>query len=174
MTTQKLTDEQIANAVRNDYGDACFTLGDRVFPVKDLDYDSYVEMMRLAQPVIELVAGALDIKDGDGEADLALNPANIDYARIIELCGKDLPKMAWLCCKQSDYKITVDQVKQLARRPQVLIEVVLIQVQHNKLVEEFAGFFPRIGERLYALVPSMAEAMKPATVDTNDPTPLSS
>lgn len=153
-----VTDELISNAVRNDYGDdAVFTLGDRTFPVKDLSYDDYIEFVRLARPIVTGAVAGFDLMSGD------FNPLALDYEALLELAGKELPKMAWLCCRQSDPKITVDQVKALARRPYPLIDAVLVQVKHNQMVNELKDFFPVVVKRLMELAPTVQGAMDPVT-----------
>lgn len=158
--TPLLDQDTIVSAVRNDYPDKFFPLGDRIFPVKDLDYDSYVEFMRLSKSIAELVRDVMDLSDaGDGKMGLSFNLASLDMNRIIEVAGKDLPKLVLICCKASDEKMTEKEVKRLAKRPQVLLEVVLIQIKHNKMVEEFVSFFPRIAGRLSDLVEETTAAL---------------
>jgi hypothetical protein len=155
-----LDPDTIVHAVRNDYPGHEFVLGDRVFPVKDLDYDSYVEFMRLSKSIAELMRDAMDLSDGgDGKMGLNFNLAGLDMNRVIEVAGKDLPKLVLLCCRASDEKVTEKEVKRLAKRPQVLLEVVLIQIKHNKMVEEFVSFFPRIAGRLSDLVEDTTSAL---------------
>jgi hypothetical protein len=163
-----VTEELISNAVRNDYGaDAVFTLGDRTFPVKDLSYDDYIEFVRLARPIITGAVAGFDLMSGD------FNPMAIDYEDLLSLAGKELPKMAWLCCRASDAKITIDQVKALARRPYPLIDVVLVQVKHNQMVAELKDFFPVVVKRLMELAPEVQGAMESVTtsVSTTEETP---
>lgn len=166
----EITPTQVANAARNDYQTEeghSFTLGDRQFEIKDLDYDSYIEFCNLARPIIAAVSGALELSDGknnNGEMGLSFNPATMDFDQLIGLAGKELPRMAHICCRQSDPKIKVDEVKRLARRPHFLLEAVLLQVKHNQLVKEFADFFPRIAAAMNDLVPTAQEAMTPTTI----------
>jgi hypothetical protein len=157
----ELTSEQIHNAVRNEYPDKSFQLGDRTFPVKDLSYDDYLEFCDLARPIIESVVGIVDLSMADGKSDVEFNPAGLDFNQIIKLAGKELPRMAWICCRQSDPNITIDEVKRLARRPMALLTVVLAQVQHNQMVQEFVDFFQSLAQRVSGLAPELAQAAKP-------------
>lgn len=157
-TTPTLTDTQIADAVRNDYPDDSFALGHgderRVFPIKDLSYDSYIEFLKLARPVMDLLIGSLDVAmDEKGEPTLTIRRESLDLDVLLDVAGTSLPRLAHLCCKQSDPRITVDEVKRLARRPMDLLDVVIKQVQHNKIVQEFADFFPRLVTSLSQLAP---------------------
>lgn len=159
-----ITPETISNAVRNEHPNVpAIVLGpegaQREFPLKDLDYDSYIDFCRLAKPIITAVASGMAVKtDEKGEVDLGFNPFDLDFDTLIEMAGENLPRMAWLCLKQSEPKISIGEVKKLARRPQVMIEIVLAQVKHNEMVQEFASFFPRILQALTDLAPE-AKAM---------------
>jgi hypothetical protein len=162
----------IAQAVRNDAVDT-FTLSNpklaltRTFEIKHLEYDAYIEFCDLARPILQAVATGLDLGAMSSDFKLQFNPAKIDFSEIIRLAGKELPRMAWLCCKQTDPKITVDEVKRLGYRPQMLLNVVLKQIKHNEMVQEFADFFPLIAEQFAALLPAAQEAMTPiATAPT--------
>lgn len=152
--------EEIHNAVRNEHHKH-FVLGDREFPIKDLAYDDYLEFIDLARPIIESVADSLNVVgDGAGGSEVKLDPLGLDFQKLIKLAGHELPRMAWICCKQSDPKIAIADVKRLAKRPFPLIEVVLIQVQHNKLIEEFQDFFPRLGKIVGEMVPEAQAAVE--------------
>ena len=158
-----LTESQIADAVRNDYPEASFTLGQseaaRTFPIKDLSYDAYIEFLKVGKPILDLVIGAITVTtDENGDSQIAFNKEAVDLDLVIEMAGTSLPRLAHLCCKQSDPKITVDQVKALARRPMDLLDVVLKQVKHNQLVQEFADFFPRLVTSLSQLAPESTTA----------------
>lgn len=150
----EITDIKIANAARNEY-DASFVLGGRTFPIKDLGYDDYIEFIKLSKPVVEAVLGAVSVAtDEHGEAQVNLEPTGVDFDALIDMAGTNLPRLAWMCCRQSDTRITVDEVKRLARRPMELMDVVLAQIKHNQIVEELAKFFPRLVTSLTTLAPS--------------------
>lgn len=140
-------------AVRNSYPDNVLQLGARTFEMKDLDYDSYIEFLELSRPLIAAVGTAIELKSDNGEMGLAFNPMALDYENLIRMAGKDLPKMAQICLRQSDPSIKVDEIKRLARRPHVLVEIVLKQVKHNGIVQEFADFFQRMGAAITDLMP---------------------
>jgi hypothetical protein len=74
--------------------------------------------------------------------------------------------MAWICCKQSDSKVSIADVKRLARRPFPLIEAVLLQIKHNEIVKEFQSFFPRLGKIIGELVPEVNRVAQPVAVET--------
>lgn len=160
----RLSPTLIHNAVRNEHGKS-FTLGDREFPVKDLSYDDYLEFVDLARPIIEQVTSALEIHGVDGDPQIDLNPINLDYKQLIKLAGHELPRMAWICCKQSDPKISIADVKRLGRRPMHLLEVIMLQVKHNELVKEFQDFFPRLAKVVGEMVPDVKQAVMPSTVE---------
>lgn len=167
-----LSTTDIAKATRNE-GYGTFLLenphandgkGDsREFELKHLDYDSYLEFCDLARPILQTVAGGLDL-GGLASGDLQFNPAKIDFGEILRQAGSELPRMVWLCCKQTDPKITLEEVKRLGYRPQAMLTVVLKQIKHNEMVQEFASFFPKIVEQFTALLPDMEQAVKPTTI----------
>jgi hypothetical protein len=161
------TREDVFNAVRNEYPDKSFVLGDRVFPVKDLSYDAYVEFMELSRPILTMLVDSLELKNQNGEVDVEFNPAGFDVEKLIKLAGNELPRMAWLCCKQSDPNISIQDVKKLARRPQTMVQVVLAQVKHNDLAREFADFFKQIVGQIQELVPAAAEVVAPVSMTTS-------
>jgi hypothetical protein len=151
----------------NDYG-TTFKLGDREFALKDLDYLSYIEFVKLASPLVEVVVSVIQpsIKVGDnGEAipDFDLNILGMDIPALCDIAGDNLPRMVLLMCRQSAPDIqTADLIgpSGLVRTPFPLIEAVLKQIRHNKMVEEFVSFFPRLGGLLGELAPSLAEIAK--------------
>lgn len=153
--TVAITEETIASAVKNEWGKT-FTLGDREFEIKDLGYFDYVEFVALAKPLMTVAMNGLEMTTKDGEIGVDFNPAAVDLDQIIAIAGKELPKLAHLVCKQSDAKIKVSEVAELARRPQRLLEVVLMQIMHNKMIEEFASFFQRLAAMTQALLPDAA------------------
>jgi hypothetical protein len=162
-TTRQLTEEDKYKAATNS-GYGTFTLGTREFEIKDLEYDDYLEFCRMAQPIIKAVANAVEPKIEGGRISTQLNPAGIDFDVLIELAGKQLVKMAMICCRQSEPKITEKEVKKLGRRPQNLLEVVLLQIHHNGLVQEFVDFFQRMSSRVAEMMPAAQEAMMPVAM----------
>lgn len=170
MSDTTLTTSTIMQAARNEAA-GTFTLSNpsgesKTFEIKHLSYDAYIEFCELARPILTTMSGALALDMSNGEFGLKFNPLNIDYEQVIKLAGKELPRMAWLCCKQSDPKITIDEVKRLGHRPQNLIAVVLQQVKHNDMVKEFADFFPQIVGQLTDLLPAAQEAVAPKPMET--------
>lgn len=166
-----LSQSEISRAARNEPVGS-FTLKnthtgeEREFELKDLEYDSYIEFVDLARPIIAAVAGAVQSRDNHGEFQLAFDPAGIDFGELIRLAGKELPRMALIVCRQSDPKIKLDDVKRLGRRPMQLLEIVLQQIKQNQIVQEFSDFFPRIATALQELLPAAQSAMTPVQAPT--------
>jgi hypothetical protein len=154
-----LTVSDIARARRNEPV-GTFTLSNprtgesKTFEMMDLDYDAYIEFCELARPIISECYNAFNVSNEGGELKLGFDPMSLDFGAILKLAGKELPKMAWLCCKMSEPKIKIDEVKRLGHRPQALLEVVLMQIKHNQIVQEFADFFPRLGKAIEELLPT--------------------
>lgn len=177
--TPVLSQETIVAAATNTWGKE-FTLGEgdkqRVFSVKDLDYFSYVEFVTRAKPLITLAANGMEYKSDGGVLDLQFNPANLDIDAILASCMKDLPKLAWLVCKQTDPAIKPEEVANLAHRPQRLIEIIMLQVMHNNMIQEFGTFFQRLTGLVMAMMPDMAKATQPSETvseSTTEETPSS-
>jgi hypothetical protein len=153
-----LTEEQIHRAARNE-AVGTFRLthpktGEfKEFELEDLDYDSYIEFCELARPIVSSVYNAFSINSEAGEVKLGFDPTSVDFSELLRLAGKELPKMAWLCCRLSDPKIKIEEVKRLAHRPHAMLEVVMMQIKHNQIVQEFADFFPRIAKAIEDLAP---------------------
>lgn len=172
-----LTPADIHRAQRND-AVATFTLANpttgesKEFELKDLDYDSYIEFMDLARPIISAVYNSFAVENDGGQIGLGFNPVGLDFQELIKLAGKELPKMAWLCCRMSDPKIKLDEVKRLGHRPHNLLMVVLNQIKHNQIVQEFADFFPQIAKAIEDLAPK-ATANETTTDTTEKETPAS-
>ena len=167
--SETLTEEQKISAAKNEWGKT-FRLGDREFEIKDLGYFDYLEFVSLVRPLIGVITEGLQLGDAGGELNLNFDPASIDLDKILGLCGKELPKMAQLVCKQTDPKNKAEEVAELARRPQRLVEVVLMQIMHNKMIEEFGNFFTRLTSMVTVLMPDVAKATAPSVVPTESMT----
>lgn len=159
--TPQITEEMKVAAAKNEWGKT-FKLGDREFEIKDLTYFDYVEFVSLAKPLITVAASGIEMKNIDGELGISFDATALDFDQLMGLCGKELPRMGYLVCRQSDPKIKEAEVAMLAHRPQRLVEIVLLQILHNKMIEEFGGFFQRLTGIVTALVPSMG-ALTPSS-----------
>jgi hypothetical protein len=146
----------------------------REFELMDLDYDSYIEFMDLARPIITSVYNSFALENSGGEIKLGFDPMGLDFQELLKLSGNELPKMAWLCCRMSDPKIKIADVKRLGHRPHLLLEVVLMQIKHNQIVQEFADFFPRIAKAIEDLAPKATTDETTLPADTTaETTPAS-
>jgi hypothetical protein len=175
MSETTLTEQEVIAGAKNEWQKE-FTLGAKTFEVKDLGYFDYIEFIGLAKPLVTVAASALEMGTKDGEMKVEFNPANLDLDQIIKLCGKELPRMAGIVCRQSMPKISDKEVAELARRPQRLVEIVLLQVMHNNMIQEFGTFFQRLTGMVTSLVPDMAKVAAPSeigTASTTEETPSS-
>ena len=163
----QITDEQKIQAAQNEWGKT-FKLGpagsEREFEIKDLPYFDYIEFMSLAKPLIKIAAGSLEMGNSGGELVADFNPGNLDFDEIIKICGKELPRMGQLICKQTDPKIKAEEVAVLAHRPQRLIELVLLQILHNNMIQEFGNFFTRLTAMVTVMMPDLAKAATPSEI----------
>lgn len=156
-----ITDEMKLNAAKNEWGKT-FTLKDQTFEILDLQYFDYLEFITLGKPLIAVVANGLEMGNEGGEINVNFNPTGLDFDQILGLCGKELPKMAWLVCKQSQPRIKQEEVCLLAHRPQRLVEIVLLQILHNNMIQEFGSFFTRLTAIVSALMPDVAKMTAPS------------
>jgi hypothetical protein len=141
-----MTQVEIVRAATNDPSLALRTikLGDREFPVLDLEYDDYMLFIAQVQPLIEALLGSLPGVKNTGLLD-SLTPAT-----LITYCAKSLPEMARIVCAQSDPTITVAEVKKLGKTPFVLATVVLAQIEQNQIITAVKSFFEQIAPLLRA------------------------
>lgn len=161
-----LTDDVIHGVVRNDH-QIFFTLGSREFPYKDLAYDDYIEFCAIIAPFVEQIFSTakpkIVDKDGQPELDFDFDTTSLDPKTLVRMGAEALPKLAWLCCRQSDETISIKDVKRLAGgKPWPLLSVVFKQVKHNKIVEDVIAFFPQLGELAGDLIPDLAVALTKA------------
>ncbi len=164
-TPPAVTPEQMLAAAKNEWGKV-FKLGDVEFEIKDLPYFDYIEFMQLAKPIISVIAGSLELGNKDGELDVDFNPMNLDFEQIIGMCGKELPKMGQLICKQTQPKIKADEVANLAHRPQRIVEIVILQILHNNMIQEFGAFFQRLTSMVTVMMPDLAKVATPSAPPT--------
>lgn len=145
-----LTQLEIVRAATNDPALAARTvkLGDREFPVLDLEYDDYMLFMAQVTPLLESLLGSLP-----GVRNLQLVDT-ITPSSIISFCGKSLPELARIVCSQSAPAITVAEVKKLGKTPFALALVVLAQIEQNQMITSVKDFFLRIAPLLTAVLPS--------------------
>lgn len=165
MSEKQITDLDKVQAAQNEWGKT-FKLGDQEFELKDLPYFDYIEFMQLAKPIISVAAGALDLGNENGEIKVDFNPAGLDFDQIIALCGKELPRMGQIICKQSQPKIKAEEVAMLAHRPQRLIEIVLMQIMHNGMIQEFGSFFTRLTAMVSVMMPDLVKTTAPSELQS--------
>ena len=138
----ELTQVEINQAATNDpfLANVKVTIGDRTFPILDLEYDDYVLFLSHLQPLIKGVFGKLASLSNMSNLDVD----QINGASLIEYCADALPEMVRIVCKQSDPTITADEVKKLAKNPCKMASIVLEQVQQNRMISDFTDFFVQI------------------------------
>lgn len=117
-----------------------FILGGKKFEVGDLDYDSYESFLGLLQPLADTVVKNLISGAGVNVSGLDIR-GTFSAAQIIASCGRNLPELARLICKNTEPDITTDEVKRLAKTPFILAEVVLKQVVHSGMLTDILQFF---------------------------------
>lgn len=133
-----VTPMQMALAAKNDSTET-FEFGGRTFKLLDLQYDSYIEFMEHMAPFIELVMSP----GASGHA--------VSVTEFVKFAGKSLPRMAVLMLNGQDPTVTEEWVKANTKNPYTLAELVLQQVVKNKMIEDFAGFFVSLTEKMTKL-----------------------
>jgi hypothetical protein len=171
----EITQEQALAAAKNEW-DKVFTLGPdkQRFEIKDLPYFDYLEFVTLVKPIIAIGANTIDFKGEGGELDIVFDPTTLDFDKVIAVAGKDLPKLGRLILKQTNPKITAEEAALLAHRPQRLIEIIIMQILHNNMIQEFGAFFTRLKAMVTVMLPDLANAVAPTGPETTTEETLSS
>jgi hypothetical protein len=105
-------------------------LGNREYKLVHLPYRDYVQFICLVEPALK------GVLNGGFVIDEALEATS-----IIRPLLDTLPELAWLCLKQTNPKLTVEDVMEYGKTPVALANIVLAQIKHNNMIEEFASFF---------------------------------
>lgn len=143
-STAALSEKDIIRAATNSplLANDKFQLGDRVFPVVDLPYDEYVTFISLLSPLFEAMAGAVTAKYGtDAVPGISLDASKFNPGLLLKLCALALPDLVHIMARQSDPKITVEDVKKLGSKPTTLAVAVIKQITQNGMIRDFADFF---------------------------------
>lgn len=151
----ELTNADLGRAMLNLPADE-FMLGDRIFQIVDLPYDDYTMFLGYIAPLIENIckrivlskSGGVELPDG-----IKLDASTFGAFDLLQICGKSLPEMAQIVCKQTDPDITVADVKRLAKKPLPLADVVLKQIVQNGMIKDFKDFFGQMISMLKAMSP---------------------
>jgi len=121
-----------------------FKLGDRVFKIIDLDYDSYIRFFAYLRPLINAVASGMAQRQGVSIPSIDLPESSLSATRLIDFCIADLPEMVRLICAQTYPDTTVEEVKGNGKTPFVLAAIVIKQLVRNNVVGQFVSFFGQI------------------------------
>jgi hypothetical protein len=121
-----------------------FELGGRKFNIVDLPYDDYLQFVQYLTPFIDgFAARLIGSKVGFSIPGVDLGPA-ITVSSVIDMCGKQLPEMAQIVCRQTDPAITVEEIKKLAGKPGALVAPVIKQLTANRILEDFTTVFAQL------------------------------
>lgn len=140
-----ITNEEAVKAAINvpELSEVKFILGDIEFKVIDLGYDDYLKFLTFLTPMLEAFVGSLA---SIGGVRVMTPAAEVNATAIIKYCGESLPELACLVCNQTDPSITKEDVKKWSvqgspKGPFKLAEIVLKQIDQNKIIADFASFF---------------------------------
>lgn len=174
--TPALTDAQIIAEATNDpqLSTDEFMFGGQKFKVVSLGYRQYLQFISKLEPILKTVSSK--IKDGVG---LQKSPgsrvelpgliltglADIDGGNILKFCSSELPAMVQIVCnmeriaanKNETNLITDEWVEDHADNPFELIDIVLRQVNKNKMIVQFASFFAQVLPMFMGAVQSPAK-----------------
>jgi hypothetical protein len=144
-TSPVITEREKIRAATNDPALASdqFQLGERAFPIVDLPYDDYLLFVSHLQPVIEAMVNKVAQKKGISLPGIDLR-ADFNTNLLLNMCGKTLPEMVCIMCRQSDPGMTVKEVKDLGRKPTVLAVAVMKQIKQNGIIKDFVDFFQHL------------------------------
>jgi hypothetical protein len=152
-TEPTITPENLTRAAVNLPADQ-FVLGDRTFYIKDLPYDSYIAFISYLTPLVEAVVSRMMGNSGVSIPGIELQSNAFSASKVLSLCGKELPEMVRLICAQTEPSITIEEIKQLAKKPTVLVAVVLKQIDQNGIIKDFADFFVQVVAVMKPLTPA--------------------
>ena len=135
-----------------------FALGDRLFQLQDLSYDNYLLFLGYLTPLIEVVVQRAAGSAGVSIPGIDLQSNALSANNILKLCGKELPEMVQIMCRESAPDITVEEVKALAKRPTVLVTAVIKQIKQNGMIQDFADFFGQVLSVVKPLTPDLNQS----------------
>jgi hypothetical protein len=140
-----LTEQEILAAAVNSpsLSDDEFVLGEFTYKVVHLPYDDYVSFLAYLQPFLDGIIGKLSEKNNVSLPGITLSEP-VDMGVFVRFCGKSLPEMARLVCKQTRSEVTIDEIKQAAGNPFVLAALVFKQINKNQMIQTFASFFAQL------------------------------
>lgn len=131
-----MTNEAVAQVVSNDpvTSGVEVKLGDRTFKLVDLAYDDYVTFNAFLEPFLKAFAGSMLGRDSGSFSALTASD-------LVRYCSDSLPQMVQICLRQTEPRITVQEIKTLGRTPFKLVPIVLKQVERNGIIQEITDFF---------------------------------
>ena len=105
-------------------------LGTKEYKLVHLPYRDYVQFICLIEPAIKgFFSGSILIED------------TLEASSIIRPLLDVLPELVWLCLKQTDPSITVEQIMKYGKTPTALANIVIAQIKHNNMIQDFSDFF---------------------------------
>lgn len=116
-----------------------FTLGDKTYKIVDLSYDNYLLFMTHLGPLLEAVVGGVLSVQG-----MPISTGSITPKLILDHLAGSLPELACIVCNETDPEMTTSQVKKLGKTPFKLAEIVIKQIEHNKIIADIASFFAQM------------------------------
>jgi hypothetical protein len=138
-------------------------VGGREFKVVDLSYDDYMVFLTKLQPLLMALTASVTSRFGlNQNVDLA----SVTPASIIQFCGKDLPELACIVCRQTDSSVSVNDMKVLAKTPFAMAKIVMAQIKQNRMIQDFSDFFVQ-------MLPLLAEVMGVEKKSSTNTTPSS-
>jgi len=142
ITKENAKEEAVKAAINSpEMSDIKFTLGEKEFKVVDLPYDDYLKFLSYLTPMLEVFIGSLA---STGGVRVMKPTSDINAGSIIKYCGESLPQIVCIVCNQTDPTVTTEDVKKWAKSPFVLCNIVLLQIEKNAIISDFASFFASV------------------------------
>lgn len=140
-----LSDTQILEAATNtpELSPDEVKFGDKIYKLVYLPYDDYILFLGLLQPIFEALSAKSKVKLPGIDIGSALNANS-----ILKFCAHSLPEMTQIALRQTESTITIAEIKETARSPFALVNVVLAQVKKNNVIADFVSFFAQVAPLL--------------------------
>lgn len=148
-----------------------FLLGGRTFTVVSLKYRQYLQFVSKLEPVLKalgskLKAGVTQARDNKVSISvpgIVLQSLDgLDAGYIMQFCAEEIPAMVEIVCNMAVIKdptqhVTKEWIEDNAESPFELLNIVLAQINKNKMIVQFAHFFAQVLPMLLGSATSQAE-----------------
>lgn len=143
-----LTEKEIMEGVTNNqiFNPDEVVLNNKIYKIKHLEYDDFTVFTSYFEPMVrKVLVGLNNVKNTSEKGETKkISIADLDVIDLIKSCGDNLPYMGQIILKQTDPNITLEETKKVCGDPFTICELVLLQMNKNRMVEKFSTFFPQL------------------------------